>query len=232
MIYDIILIAIILLSVFIGLRKGAAKTLLSIAAILVSISIALVISRPLSEFLYDAVVKGSIEDDVRYSIALSKENEEGFKNPVSSVYVSAMSYFGQSKEETDTTCNELVSEKGIDAAPAVVDVFRPAIVSVVSVVITLILFLILSLVFGLIAKAISKIFRLPFINFADKLAGALLGLLRGVLTVLVIAFLLKLFAPVISSDSFFSAENISTSSVFSYIYNGGLSATIQSFIYN
>lgn len=231
MIYDIILITLVVLSVFIGIRKGAAKTLLSLAAILLSVAFALFIARPLSEYIYSSFVRDSVESDVNTAIVEQADKAE-FENPISEKYVSAMDYFGESDKKMQSACTQLIADKGSDAAGHIVDMYKPAITGFISTVIALILFFIFGFIFNLAAKAISKVFRLPFINFVDKAAGAVVGFLRGILIIAVLAMALKILAPVIPADSFFGSSNISSSSVFAYVYNGGLSAAIQSFIYN
>lgn len=231
MIYDIILIILVLLSVFIGIKKGAAKTILSLCAILLSVAFAIFIARPLSEYLYSSFVKGSVEKDVNSAITAQAETQE-FENPISDKYVSAMDYFGKSDEEQDSTCVQLIADKGSDAAGHIVDMYKPAIVGFISAVIAFILFLIFAFLLNLAAKAISKVFRLPVVNFIDKAAGAVVGFIRGILIITAFAMALKILAPVIPADSFFGSNNVSSSSVFAYVYNGGLSDMIQSFVYN
>lgn len=235
MIYDIILASLVLVSVFVGIRKGAAKTILSCAAILLAIIISLGVSKPAADFVFDSFVRNSVEDEVSSAIVTqvnsTAESAAELHSPVDDAYVSAMDYFGES-EKAKNKCTQMISEKGREAASDIVNVYRPVIVGFISLIIAIVLFLILAIVFILLAKLIATVFKLPLVNFVDKTAGAFLGLIRGFVIILMLAMILKLLAPVVPAENFFSGENIGSSAVFSYVYNGGVSKAVQSFMYN
>jgi len=234
MIYDIILVLLVLVSVFLGIKKGAAKTLLSCAAILLAFVVAVGLSKPVSNFVFDSFLRDSVEEEVSSAIVSSAEDKakDVFNNPMSEHYVSAMDYFSESEEDIENKCKKMISEQGNKAAAGIVELYKPVIIGFVSMIVSASLFIILAIVFLFIARFISKVFKLPIVNFIDKTAGAFLGLARGVIGVTVAGILLKLLAPVVSSDSFFGSQNVSSSAIFSYIYNGGVSEALQSFIYN
>jgi len=237
MIYDVILIAFIALSVFFGIRKGAAKTLLSLIAIILALIIAILLSKPLSDFTFETFFRQSLEKKVSDSItdyeAQLEEKAAEFEAPVSDMYLKAMEYFGSSDENIENKCEELISIDGQKAAPKIVDLFKPVITGFIAVIIAILLFIVLAIVLNFLAKPLSIVFRLPFINLADRAAGGIIGFLRGVSTISTLAFILNLLAPFIPADTFFfGSESVSRSYIFSFIYNGGLSDIIQSFIYN
>ncbi|MBR3971292.1 MAG: CvpA family protein [Ruminococcus sp.] len=234
MLYDIILIGIVLLSVFAGIKNGAAKTLLSLLAIVGAGVLAVVISKPLADFIFESFMRDSLETDISAAIESYRSGGAGdFENPLATIFLGAMAYFGNSKESMDASCSELISQQGEDAAPSIVNLYKPVITGVVSVILTVILFILLFIVLRFIAKLAAKVFRLPLVRFADSLAGGALGLLRGVAVIVALALLLNLLSPMLGGQvSFLSSDSINKSSVFSFIYNGGLTKTIQEFIYS
>lgn len=233
MLYDIILIGIVLLSFFFGIKNGAAKTLLSLIAIVLSGVLAVAFAKPLAEIVFESFMRSSLEADVSSAI-LNYQNGSGeFNNPLATIFLGAMAYFGSSKEAVDASCDDLISQKGEDAAKAIVDLYKPVVTGVVSVILAIVLFILLFIVLRLVAKLVAKVFRLPLVRFADSLAGGVLGLIRGVFTVVALALLIKLLSPLIGAQvPFLSSDTINKSSVFSYIYNGGLTDTVQGFIYS
>ena len=237
MLYDIILIIIVLLSVFMGIRNGASKTLLSLLAIVGAAVLAVLLSKPLAEFIFESFMRSSLEREVGLAIADALKNPEGyqgnFDNPLAAAFVGAMAYLGNPQENVTASCEELIAEKGSDAAPAIVDLFKPVVTGVVSVIAAIILFILLAIILVFISRIIAKAFRLPLIKIADTVAGGVLGFVRGMITVVAIALLLRLLAPVIGQNvPMMSADSINNSAIFSMIYNSSVSHGIQSFIYS
>ena len=236
MIYDIILVVLILLSTFIGIRRGAAKTLLSLAAIALSAILAVAFAKALSGIIFESFVRVPLEKEVSKAIAnftFDPSKSGNFENPLSAMFLGGMAYFGISYENMQQTCTELIDTKGSDAAGEIVSLYKPVVTGFISVILTIILFIILVIILTLLAKVVAKAFKLPLVNFANTLAGGVLGLVRGVVTVVALAILLNLLAPVIPSDTFFfGSESVSRSSIFAFIYNGGLTAAVQSFVYS
>lgn len=234
MLYDIILIGIVLLSVFTGIKNGAAKTLLSLIAIAAAGVLAFVLSKPLAELIFESFLRSSLEADVSGAIASSQSGTAvGFENPLAKIFLGAMAYFGNTQQEMDASCNELISQQGSGAASSIVNLYKPVVTGVISVILTVILFILLFIVLRLVAKLVAKVFRLPFVRFADSLAGGVLGLLRGFAIVLALVLLIKLLSPVLSDNvNILSPDVIEKSSVFSFVFNGGFTDSIQQFIYS
>ena len=234
MIYDIILIAVILVSVFIGVRNGAAKTIVSLLAVFLATTLAISLSKPLADLVFESFIRGSLESKVATAITQSiSDAGSGFVNPIGKMFLGAMGYFGNSSGALDKSTQSLIAEKGNEAATAIVDMYKPVFVGFVSLIIAILLFIVLWLIFRFLSRPVLKLIKFSFVKSTDKLLGGVLGFARGVVAIVTLAMLLRLLAPVIPADTFFfGSESVNQSSIFTYIYNGGLIASIQSFVYN
>ncbi len=237
MLYDVLLIAIIIASVIIGYKKGAAKTILSAAAILVSAVVALFLSRILSQFIYDAFFREALESKISTTLENSivggvADAAVNVVSAIPGVIVGAMSFFGLSESSFENYCEFAVSEQGTAAAENIADKLSPVVVGLISIVLAVVFFVVLSFILRLLIKPVQKIFKLPLIRTPNSLLGGVLGLVKGTVTVLLIAVLLRLAMPFIpASWTFLSQESIDKSYIFSFVYDGGLLRCIQEFIY-
>lgn len=237
MLYDVLLIAIIVASVIIGYKKGAAKTILSAASILISVIVALFLARILSGFIYDAFFKETLESKIGTALENSivggvADVAVNVVSAIPSVIVGAMSFFGLSETSFGSYCEFAAFEQGAKAAENIADKLSPVVVGLISIVLSVILFVVLSFILRLLIKPVVRIFKLPLIRTPNSLLGGVLGLVKGVIVVIIIAMLLKLVIPFIPETwTFLSQENIGKSYIFSFIYDGGLLETIRKFIY-
>ena len=234
MIYDIILIAVILLSVIIGARHGASKTIVSLIAVFLAATLSIALSKPLADIVFENFLRSSLENKVAGAITKSITTAGAeFVNPMGKVYLSAMEYFGNYGQTLNQSIENVIVDSGKEAAAMIVDMYKPVVVGFVSVIIAIVLFIVLAFVFRYLSQPLLKIFKFSLLKRTDKLLGAVLGFARGVVAILTLAMLLKLLAPVIPADTFFfGSESVNKSTIFTYIYNGGLTLSIQSFVYN
>lgn len=105
-------------------------------------------------------------------------------------------------------------------AKAVETVIAPVIVSLLSIVVMLVLFALMMLLVKLASHAIGAVFNLPVLHGVNSFFGAVLGLLEGVLFVVLVVFLIKLFVPTLSdAPQFFNREVFEGTFIFKYIYS-------------
>lgn len=237
MLYDIFLIGIIALSVIVGYKKGAAKTILSAAAILLSLAISVIVSRLLSTVIYDAFFKESLQGKVEAALQNSVVGSVADKtvdvlSALPSMIVGAMSYFGLSQPAFESYCQDALSQQGRAASVVITEKLSPVVTGLIALVLSVVLFIVLYFFLRLLIKPVSKIFKLPIIRKPDSFFGGVIGFAKGIVWVLIFAVLLKLVIPFVpASLSFLSEESIEKSFLFSYVYDGRLLGGIKQFIY-
>ena len=230
MIYDIILIAVILVSMIMGIRNGASKTIVSLIAVFLAATLSIALSRPLADMFFENFLRTSLENKVADAITKSVADAGAdFVNPLGKIFLNGFDYFSGSANSVDS----MISAQGAKAASSVVDMYKPVFVGFISLILAIILFVLLAIIFRYLSRPMLKLFKFSFVKKTDKLLGGVLGLARGAVIIVVLAMMLRLLAPVIPADTFFiGSKSVNESSIFTYIYNGGLTASIQSFVYN
>lgn len=238
MIYDLVILVILIVFLIRGIRRGAAKTLLSALALVSSAVLSIAFSGFLSQFIFDLFIRTSLESKITQVLVSSAVNSvaQTASDVVAAIpafVISAMAFFGLPQNNFEVFCAQAVSEKGELAAGSITEAVEPAITGVISTILCIILFIVLSLLLSKLAKVISKVFRLPLIRVVDSIFGAVLGLCEGFITVTLILMLFNLLLPLFPAQwTFLSQEYIDTSYVFRAIYNGEIISWVQQFTYS
>ena len=176
---DIILIALIGLSIFLGYRKGLIKVAVKLFAFVIAVVVTLVLYKPVSSLIIE---KTELDEKIE-NVIIEKgtpeiqENNGEVKKDRFIAYM--QNYVGDTVAETQ---NEIVTN-----VANVVSVKAINLISIIGIFIITRLALIL---FILISDIITK---LPLIKQFNKLGGTIYGVLRGIVVVyfiLAIAFLI------------------------------------------
>lgn len=237
MLYDLVILVILAVFVIGGVRRGAAKTLLSAVALIASAVLSVLLSRYISQFIFDAFIRASLEGKITEVLVNSAVNPVAqtatdIISAIPGFIVSAMVFFGIPQNSFQTFCEQAVTEKGELAATSITDAVMPVFTGVISTILCIVLFILLTIVLSKLAKLVSKVFRLPLIRVADSLLGGVLGLCEGLVTVTLILILLNLLLPLFPAQwTFLSQEYTDTSFVFRAINSGEIVTFVQQFTY-
>ena len=220
MFYDILVIAILIISVIIGYNRGAAKTVVSLLGFILSFVVAVFLGDFLSEFIYDSYIRQAIINSV--STSVENSGAEGLVTTSLPPFVSfSMMLTGFDYEQAlQATVNNLP-----DAIAAGFEVaIKPIVVSVLTFVLTAIVFIILYFVFRMFFGAILKfMFSLPILRGLNKTLGAVFSLLSGLILISFLAFLLNVIMPYIESIPYWLSEStIYNSYIFYHFYSGNI----------
>lgn len=176
---DIILIALIALSIFLGYRKGLIKVAVKLFAFLIAVVVTLVLYKPVSNLIIE---KTELDEKIENVIIENgtQEIEENAGEVKEDGFIAYMQeYVGDTVAKTQneivTNVAEVVSVKAINLI-AIIGIF----------VVTRLALILLTLISDIITK-------LPIIKQFNKLGGTIYGVLRGLIVVyfiLAIAFLI------------------------------------------
>lgn len=224
---DIALIAVFTLTVIVGVKRGFAKSVLGIVGTVASFILAYLFSKPLAELLYTNIADGLIKEKLaeKFSGELSGAVDlyteitrivssipDGLVNLASKVGVNISGLTEQllSLEVTnDTVLNALADT-----------VIKPVALVIMSLLCCVLIFAVSSIVFSIIAKLIDKVFKLPVLGAANKILGAVFGVVKGVIAVIFICTVIDVlygfigngnFALAVESSkilSFFNSHNV------------------------
>lgn len=188
MIADIIIVAVIVLFVIIGTKRGIAKTFLSIMGYMAAVALAYYLSGPLSQFIYDAFVKQTVVTNIEHTIS-----ESGVQNAMQNClnalpgWVFALVSFVTGIFGSDTSnltkFMTISDNASVSAASSIESMVAPVAVSVFKIFLEIILFVILLLIVKRLIRIVLKIFNVPVIRQLNKTLGGILGAVEGVLFV-------------------------------------------------
>lgn len=220
MILDIIIIAMFLLFVIIGLKRGAAKTLLNLVGIVLAVFLSANFGSLLSEWIY----KGFFQKGITQSIhtAIEQGGTDAFNNAVNSLpdfIYSLLSCFGVSKDYLySLTENASASSQSV-ISQTIEGVISPILTSIISFFVIIILFILLMVLFKLLIKMLLGVFELPVLHMLNRTLGGILGALEAVAIVYLLVILTKLIIPFSGNEFFITQQLINESVIFKAIFD-------------
>lgn len=189
-ILDLAIILIIALCVFIGIKRGAVKEIVSLVGIIVALVLAITISKIGATFIYNRFVGEAIyntvyeavEDKVGEDISTTIDAlpEEIFQiGDAIGVDISEKLESGL-KEDTNlaSSVSEIVSES----------IAKPLVITIIQLVLFIILFVVFKVLIGWLGRILNIVAKLPVIGTANKLVGGIVGLLKGVIIASIVCY--------------------------------------------
>ena len=223
---DIITVAILLLSIFFGARKGLLKTLLGFVALLLVFILAYKLSVPLGNYVDQKFVNSSFRNSASKSIA----EKIGVELTETADGETQLQGFESEVEEYEGD-KPLFKVLGISAA-AITNTINNAGNSVVTALFNLIdkvscsvsrvaafiAILICGLLLLFLLRFISvKLLKAVGLTTLDRVLGGVVGLARGLLLVLLFAFLVRLAMPSLTAK--LSEDDVDNTLIFKYSYS-------------
>ena len=215
-ILDIVIIAIIALSIFLGYRKGLVKIAVKLCAFLIAIIVSIVFYKPVSNIIINntqldekiesAIIEnGSIkieEDEETQTYAQEQEEEQTKESFLENVQ-------GYVDETITETQNELVRKAAKEISGRLINI-----------IIIVGLFIITRLILILLVLISDVITNIPIIKQFNKLGGILYGIIRGLL--LIYAILAIVFLVVSISGNSNILQTIESSVLTEFMYESNI----------
>lgn len=229
-ILDFLVISVIVLCIFFGIRRGFVRSAAELAGFILAIYLSFFLSGVIADYIYDASIKPSIENKVYSSIDNTAESSvaeavnttwenlpDYIINMANKIGISADSIIKTANDniKNNTSTKEIVS----GVADAVV---RPIVVPLVKTITGTLIFVILMFLARFLAKIIGRAFRLPILGTINRTLGGLFGLANGVLVAAVICIFISVLAGLLPKGLWiFTKENIQNSYLFSFLASFG-----------
>lgn len=226
-IIDLILVAIIVISVFFAAKKGLIGTLFSLLGTVIAIVLSIALSGPVSGFINDNFVCPSVKNyivGVMDSSSVGKSYNEAINNiDVASVVKSmpdgleeVLELAGVNTEEIILKAENTLSDSQ-NAKDALISSIAEPISGTISTVIALVgLFIVLNIVLWLVSKIITAVTKaIPFGKTFNTVGGIAFGLVRGLIIVFVVSILFTAVSKTIDpeSNNVFSQKTIDSTIV-------------------
>ena len=175
-ILDIVIIAIMALSIFLGYRKGLVKIAVKLCAFLIAIIVSIVFYKPVSNIiinntLLDEKIESAIIENGSIKIEEDEtQNEEQEKEQTNE------SFLENVQEYVDETITETQNELVRKAAKEISG-------RLINIIVIVGLFIITRLILILLVLISDVITNIPIIKQFNKIGGILYGIIRGLLLI-------------------------------------------------
>ena len=207
---DLIIAAILGISIFFGYKNGLTKSLIKIVSFIIAIIIAAIFFKPVSNFVIE---KTEIDDNIKQAVVnlvIKDVEEEGKVKEDTNLPKAMVDYINESVENTikDTKTNivnksaEKIAETAINVGTAII------------------LFIIARIILLVITALTDILTDLPVIKQLDKTGGVLYGIIKALLIIFVVFALISLISPALEKTEII--KSINQSFIGSFLYNNNI----------
>lgn len=184
---DILIVAILILSVFLGYRRGLAASAIKLCAFLIALIVTVLLYRPIGNFIINAT---SIDESIQNSIYDKVTND-----------------IGENKENEDQITSNLIesAKEGMLETAS-----RELTINIIYGATIIILFLIIRIALIVISKIADLLAKLPIIKQINGIGGAIYGILRGIVIIYAILIIIGFVSQIYPGNIVIQSINQST----------------------
>ncbi len=226
-ILDIGCVIISLLVVMPSYRKGFLRSIILCIGYIASIIVAINVSRYLSKFIFDTIIRESIIKNVNTTITGNIDSAGiqtvvgGFMSKLPSFLKDSISaYFGGEQGIIDNlqkTTGGVVNSIGTTVADNIV---APIVVMLLQTLICVIVFVICIIIVKMIARLFQGFYAIPVIGPINSMLGGVVGIAQAAVLLYILAVLGKMLISLSSNSlEYFNTNIIQSTYVFKIFYN-------------
>lgn len=231
-IVDIILLIVLFVMILAGIKNGFVRCVLSIVAFTLAFAAAVFLSEPAAQTVYDNFAKEPIESAIAESITdtgtaqTAADSTQAAIDLLPEAVVSAASSLGIDVSQLAEQAGSINLNTSDMAAELTDKVARPIALAVLKVLAFAVIFLILNLVLQIAVSVISRLFDLPVLKTFNRTLGGVLGAVKGLLLVTVLAILLDASTAFVANADFVTA--VGNSKIVDIIVSTGVFSRLAS----
>ncbi len=211
-IIDIIILSIILLSTYLGYRKGLIGVAFKILSFIIAILITVILFKPVTLYVINTTtIDENIENAIIEKFGSANITEQGVidKKDLDAPEV-LINYVNESIKNT--------VEQSKDAI--IKSVARDLSINIINVIVMIGLFIITRVLLIFAKVLFEAVSELPVVKQFNEIGGIIYGILRGLLIILIILAIISLILPMIDKTGIL--EIINTSFIGKLLYNNNL----------
>lgn len=222
---DIIIVSIVALFIFFGIKKGFARSFIEIVGYILAILISFSVANTVSEYVYEKKIKETIVSSVS---DITDKEIKGDSKSNEAIWEAIPSYLktltGLEKDTVDEYLNKYkkdTSDSVKGTAIAVSEnVVKPIATSAVRLVVEIVLLILLLILVKFFAKIIGKLFNKSILRGVNKFFGGILGAAKGTLIALISVSIFMLLMPLFNNELFsVTPKVIESTFIFKYLVN-------------
>lgn len=224
-IIDLIMVVLFILIVYASYRKGFLRSILSLGGFLLATIVSFVFGKMIAEALFDSMAKPWLTTLIEEQVVAG--TNDNLVVVVDNMYQNLPGYisgplemlFG-SKEQMVASLQSAMDSGSAGLTDAIVALLRPMLVALLSVLTVIILFILCMIVLRVVDRLLIQVRRVPIIGTFDGLLGGLVGVVKAVVWILILAFLVKAVILLSSNGvAWLNSGTVESSFLFQYIYN-------------
>ena len=195
MIVDIIILAVVVLSGFIGMKKGFTVCVVNLLAVIIALVLALLLCKPLANVI---IQNTEIDENLQTTIAsgLPMNGEEIAIDANTNLPEGIKNYLSNTANTLNDAKNNTIESVSRTLAEEII------------IVVSFIVIFIVARAILLVVKVLSKIVnKLPILKQLDKAGGFIVGLIEGLLFVYSMLAIISICAPAIANTPILDAIN-------------------------
>ena len=217
-IIDIIILAIMIICIFLGYKKGLIGVAVNIVGFFIALIIAFILYTPISNFIINnTTIQPTLKEAISGMVtpyvinedkneAVNKEEEDNSPK-VMTDYING--FIEKEKQQVEQTEKDIINKVSEKVANNLIKIAVGILVFIVAKIALLFV--------KVLAKFVSK---LPIIGQFNKLGGAIYGVLQGLLVVYILLAILSVFAPTMKNPGVLEAIN--SSMIGKMMYNNNI----------
>lgn len=202
---DIGLLLVLLICIFVGAKKGIARSALELVAFFLAIFLSGMLAKPAAEAVYTGSMSEKVQTKIEEKLD-SKFTDNG-GDTISVVTVGLPSFlepYADAQAEKINTILEEVSKTTNNPKELAVSIeeklVAPIAISGISVMLFLLLTVLMGAVFHALAVMLAKLFKLPIIGAVNAILGGVFGAIKGIAFVCILAVILLFITPQIGGN--------------------------------
>ena len=191
-IIDIIIIAIVVLSIFLGYKKGLVALSIQLLSFIIAVVITFILYQPITNFIVNAT---GIDESIQNSI-LEKANDV--------------------MQEDNEMSNTIVEQVKNDMLP---ETARTIAINIITFGVVIILFLLVKIGLRFVTALANLVAKLPILKQANELGGIIYGFIRGLLLIYVILLVINISGEINPENGAYKSVNETNLGKFMMQYN-------------
>lgn len=235
-ILDLGVLVILALTIYNSVRKGFARSVIELAGYFASLFVSYALSAPLGKWIYTTFLVPFVNKTVTTNIAKSISKSAGatanvaisqaqldkYLSSVPESMRSFLSHYGISTDALSSAAQGAVTQSSQTVAQTIVEkIVLPITYEVGAAIAFAIIFFLCMVVVRFLARAVGRVFRLPVLRTFDRLGGAAIGLLKGLVLVYLAATVIAILVPLLafSQKPAIYQSDIDSSTIFRIFYD-------------
>lgn len=226
-----ILVAVILITVISGWKKGFIRTFMGLVSFAASLIVTWLLYNPVAKFIYDkflfGTVSGYIDNVFEAELGGSGASLERLFAELPDSFTNFLNRFST----TDEAAAFYSENTGATSSQLSRFMAEPIAESLSKIIAFIGLFIIIYIILKLLTKLLDNIVKLPLLNGVNKFLGFVLGVLLGLFIAWILAIAFNALLPQLSSlfPNLFKPNTADTTIIMRFLYNFNLFALLDMF---